>query len=99
GLLTMGIATRVVVSHGRHPMRLEAVLLRAWQVAALLVAALTRGAAEYASGAAREGLLGTAGLLWSAAWIAWAWAALPRIRYVAPAQQVVHIQSPASSSR
>lgn len=92
GLLTLGIATRVVVSHGRHPAAYERSLLRGWQVAALLLAAATRAAAESLPNH-RMLLLGVSGLLWTVAWIAWLWGALPLILRVAPAGVLIPVPS------
>ncbi len=90
GLLTMGIATRVVVSHGRHPIILERRLLPAWQVAAVLLAALARAWAEYPP-APRMELLGVSGVVWTLAWIGWMRGALPLIVRVTPAGGLTNI--------
>lgn len=90
GLLTIGIATRVVVSHGRHVAAYEKSLLRGWQVVALLLAATARAAAE-SFPAAGAPLLGVSGLLWSVAWSMWLWGAIPLIVRVRPATQLISI--------
>ncbi len=90
GLLTLGIATRVVVSHGRHPSAQERSLLRGWQVAALLLAAATRAAAESLP-IYRAPLLGVSGLLWTVAWVAWLWGALPLILRIAHAGVLIPV--------
>lgn len=92
GLLTIGIATRVVVSHGRHPAAHERSLLRGWQVSALLLAAATRAAAETLP-AYRAPLLGASGLLWTVAWMAWLWGAQPLIMRIAPAGGTIPVSA------
>lgn len=93
GLLTIGIATRVVVSHGRHPGAFEGSLLRGWQVAALLLSAASRAAAESFPDH-RMALLGSSGLLWTVTWSAWVWGALPLIVRVRPASELIAISTP-----
>jgi uncharacterized protein involved in response to NO len=69
GLLTLGIATRVIVSHGGHPLALEARALGPGIAVAVLVALALRLAAE-AIPARMVPLLGWSGAAWV---IAWAW--------------------------
>lgn len=78
GLLTMGIGTRVVVSHGKHPPQLDRMLLTAPVIGFVIAAALGRAAAEFLP-AWRMPLLGAAGTAWTIAWAAWAWRALPLV--------------------
>ena len=80
-LLTLGIGTRVVVAHGRHPIAEERVTLTPPVVAAMLVALLLRLAAEWLPARAAL-LLGASGGAWMLGWIVWAWRALPRIARV-----------------
>lgn len=82
-LLTLGIATRVVVSHGGHPMTDEAVVLSRLAVGALLLATLVRtlGPALDPGHATLQHVL-AAGLAVVAlgAWLAGAWPRLLRMR-------------------
>lgn len=78
GLLTMGIGTRVVVSHGKHPPNLDRRLLNAPVIVLVIAAALLRVASEFVP-AWRMPLLGAAGTAWTIAWAAWAWRAMPLI--------------------
>ena len=84
GLLTLGIGTRVVVAHGRHPLADEGRTLTPWVVAAIALALLARLAAEWVP-AGSTLLLATSGTLWVVGWSLWALAAWPRIRRVAAA--------------
>jgi len=88
GLLTIGIATRVVVSHGRHRASFESTLLRGWQVGALLLAAALRAAAEFIP-SERVMLLGASGGMWTLVWIVWVCGAIPLIVRVMPAPRLV----------
>lgn len=78
GLLTMGIATRVVVTHGGWPQQEEARLLHPMSWVALTFALAARVAAELVPAHATE-LWATSGALWSLAWLGWAARAVPRI--------------------
>lgn len=78
GLLTVGIGTRVVVSHGKHPPQLDRRLVSAPLIALLVVAALLRAGAEFAI-AWRMALFGAAGAAWVIAWAVWAWRAMPLV--------------------
>jgi len=81
GLLTLGIATRVVVRHGNHPLAAEGRVLRAGVVAALGLALVARVAAE--SGPTRFlTLLGVSGAMWIVAWMTWGMGAAGYIRRV-----------------
>jgi uncharacterized protein involved in response to NO len=84
GLLTMGIATRVVVTHGGYSLAREKLLLPPPVAIAVLGALAARLAAEVLlgrSGRAYVGALGVSGGLWVAAWAWWAWRAVgPLVR-------------------
>jgi uncharacterized protein involved in response to NO len=75
-LLTMGIGTRVLVSHGRHPLEIERRALDPWVLALLSGAIVLRIAAEALPARATHWLAGS-GALWIAAWLLWAARALP----------------------
>jgi uncharacterized protein involved in response to NO len=78
GLLTIGIGTRVVVSHGRHPLDLERAALTPWVMAALGVALAARLGAEIQPGVAAT-WLAVSGIAWWLAWGAWGWRAIPAL--------------------
>jgi len=80
-LLTLAIATRVVVSHGGHARREERVLLTVVGVAALLAAALVRAlgpALDPEHTGAHHALAAVLGSLALATWLRGAW---PRVRW------------------
>jgi uncharacterized protein involved in response to NO len=77
GLLTLGIATRVVVGHGRYPMSDEERVLSWAVVGAAALAVAVRFAGEPLG--QRFLWLGAAALLWTVAWLGWAAGAFPRI--------------------
>jgi uncharacterized protein involved in response to NO len=79
GLLTLAIATRVVVSHGGHEMREEGLVLGAGVVAGVGLALVLRLASDGASAAALRGDA-LAALAWATAWGLWLAAAWPRVR-------------------
>ena len=82
-LLTLGIASRVVVSHGGHPMPEESRLLSGLALGALSLAALTRAlgpAFDPAHAIAVHALAATFGTLAFMAWFAAAWPRLRRTR-------------------
>jgi uncharacterized protein involved in response to NO len=81
GLLTMGVGTRVVVMHGGHGAGDERVVFGAGVAVALAGALAARIAAELVPAGAPL-LLAASAVLWSIAWTAWAWRALPRIRRI-----------------
>lgn len=82
--ITLGIGTRVVVAHGRHPIADERRVLSPPVVALVGLALVARLAAEgWPAGAPH--LYATSGAAWVLAWVAWATRALPRITNVAPA--------------
>jgi uncharacterized protein involved in response to NO len=76
GLLTLGIGTRVLVSHGRHPLELERAALTPWVIAALAAALATRLAAEWMPGASAA-WLASSGAAWWLAWGLWGVRAVP----------------------
>lgn len=78
GLLTLGIATRVVVAHGGHAMEWERRVLTPWAAGALALALVARVAGEFLPRAYFV-LLGASGVAWSAGWLLWAWRAGPLI--------------------
>jgi uncharacterized protein involved in response to NO len=78
GLLTMGIATRVIVAHGGWPQQDETRLLHPISLFALVASLGFRVAAELATAPASF-LWAASGILWSLAWIWWATGAVPRI--------------------
>lgn len=80
GLLTLAIATRVVVSHGGHEMREEGQVLGTGVLVLLalaLVARLMGGDVD----PTRSHALAGAAALWCAAWGGWLAGALPRVRH------------------
>lgn len=89
GLITFGIATRVVVSHGRHGLAAEPVILSRPVVLALALAVLLRAIAEWSPANLIAALWGVSGLLWAVAWGLWGAGALPRI------VRVVEVETPA----
>lgn len=80
GLLTLAIATRVVVSHGGHEMHEEARVLGAAVLAAVGLAMILRLAA---TGASPDDLRrdAMAALAWALGWAWWLAAAWPRVRH------------------
>lgn len=80
GLLTLAIATRVVVSHGGHEMREEGRVLGPAAVAAVALALVLRVAGDGASPEAlrRDGLAAAAWIFAWGWWLAFAW---PRVRH------------------
>jgi hypothetical protein len=82
GFLTLGIATRVVVRHGGHPLALESRVIGTAILALLGGALLVRVAAEApdpASGV-RAALLAVAAGVWVGGWALWATRAIPLVR-------------------
>ena len=94
GLLTLGIATRVVVAHGGHPHELERRLLGPWAAGGVALALIARVAGELLP-ASYFALLTLSALLWSGGWLAWAWRALPLI--AAPRRAAVAAAPPDGS--
>ena len=81
GLLTLGIGTRVVVSHGRQPLTNEGRLLAVPVLSAVGLALVLRAFAALAPRIMVAALAASAAL-WSIAWVLWAVQAVPGI--VAP---------------
>jgi uncharacterized protein involved in response to NO len=79
GLLTLGIGTRVVVSHGKHPQSDEPRLYSALVVGAILLAVALRYAAEWVPVRGVAHALATSAALWIVAWIAWTIGALAKV--------------------
>jgi uncharacterized protein involved in response to NO len=79
GLLTLGIGTRVVVSHGGHGLADEARVLTRMTLAALGLALALRVIAELA-GAGMVHALAAAAACWIAAWALWLARAWSRVR-------------------
>lgn len=78
GLLTLGIATRVVVTHGGYPPSDERRVLNPGVVAAVVLALTLRVLSDLVpSGAAR--FYAASGTCWILGWGAWCWNAIPRI--------------------
>jgi uncharacterized protein involved in response to NO len=78
GLLTMGIGTRVIVAHGKHPLETERRALDPWVLGLLLLALVFRIRADLYPDRAVHALAGS-GLLWMLAWLVWAMRALPAL--------------------
>jgi len=79
GLLTMGIGTRVLVTHGGHGVEAEGAIVDPTVLAGLAIALVARIAAEYAG----EGMvtwLAVSGGAWCLAWAVWLARAWPRLR-------------------
>jgi uncharacterized protein involved in response to NO len=84
GLLTLGIATRVVVRHGGHRLNVEGTVLNPAVHAAIALALVARISAELNPARAAL-LLSVSGTSWTIGWGLWARGALPRIlRLAAP---------------
>ncbi len=79
GFLSAGIATRVVVRHGGHPLTEETKVLRPAVVLLLAVAVAARATAEAAAPEARLALLAASATAWIAAWLVWGLGAAPRL--------------------
>jgi uncharacterized protein involved in response to NO len=77
-VLTLGIGTRVLVSHGRHPLETERRALDPWVLGLVLGALTLRLVAEWQT-ATRMEWLAASGSLWIAAWLLWAARALPAL--------------------
>jgi uncharacterized protein involved in response to NO len=77
-LLTLGIATRVTVAHGRYPLSDEPRVLSPLILSVLGLTLIVRLAAEWWPGRSVL-LLGVSGTLWIVCWLQWAWNALPRL--------------------
>jgi uncharacterized protein involved in response to NO len=79
GLLTLGIATRVVVRHGGYPLHLESAVIGTAALVLLGLALLVRAFSEGLdpAGATKTWFLAAAAAAWMAAWGRWAWKAVP----------------------
>jgi uncharacterized protein involved in response to NO len=79
GFLTLGIATRVVVRHGGHPLAWESRVIGTVALVLLGAALLVRASAEGVdpAGSARVWLLAAAAAAWMGAWGRWAFQAVP----------------------
>ncbi len=82
GLLTLGIATRVVVTHGGYPRSDERRVLNLGVVAAVALALTLRVLSDFAPGMATR-LYAASGTCWILGWAAWCWNAVPRIARLA----------------
>lgn len=80
--ITLGIGTRVVVAHGRHPIADERRVLAPAVVTLVAVSLVARLAGEWWPAAAAHAFA-TSGVAWILGWILWATRALPRIVKVA----------------
>lgn len=81
GLLTLAVATRVVLAHGGHGITGENRIVAPWPAALIAVALAGRLAGEWMPAA-----LAWAALAWVLAWVVWGASAVPRIiRTAAPA--------------
>ncbi len=76
GLLTLGISTRVVVTHGKFPLQYERVILTPRVVTFALAALVLRVAGEFIPTYAIR-IYGIAGTFWALAWADWGWRAVP----------------------
>jgi uncharacterized protein involved in response to NO len=83
-LLTLGVSTRVVVSHGRHGLPTERAVLTPAVVAMLGLALALRLTAELVGGRPLR-LLAASATAWIVAWTLWAMGAVPRIVATRPA--------------
>ncbi len=80
GLLTLGIASRVVVSHGGHGLAAEHAVLTGPVVTLAILAVVTRVAAGWATGSGAIHAHAAAAALWILAWGLWLLAVVPRVR-------------------
>jgi len=78
GLLTLGIATRVVASHGGYGMPGEKQVLTAWVFGAAVFALVLRMGGEARPPIGPVHLV-TSGVLWALAWLLWARGAAPKL--------------------
>jgi uncharacterized protein involved in response to NO len=89
GCVTFGVGTRVVSSHGRHPITSEGRVLDGWVALGLAAALALRVAAEW-GGAHMVWLLGASGAAWALAWLAWLARALPLM--VRPSNELLQVK-------
>ena len=78
GLLTLGIGTRVVVTHGGHPISEERRLLTIPVLSGLLLALVLRLVAVVAPGSMMPALAASAAI-WMLTWALWAVRSIPKI--------------------
>jgi uncharacterized protein involved in response to NO len=90
-LLTLAIATRVVVAHGRHPLDDERRVLSPLAFGLLFAALVVRVGAEMAPAHATA-FLAASGTLWAAAWVLWALRAGPRIVHLREVESTVSLR-------
>lgn len=83
GLLILGIATRVVVTHGKYPLQYERSILRPHVVALALAGLALRLAGDFSPARALH-LYAGSGVFWTLAWIDWGWRAVPCMWQKAP---------------
>jgi uncharacterized protein involved in response to NO len=79
GLLTLAIATRVVVGHGRYPATDEGRVLSAWVVVGVALALALRVTSDWLPPPMQSHALATSAALWIIAWLAWSLGAMRRI--------------------
>lgn len=79
GLLTLAIASRVVISHGRRPASEEARLVRGPIVGLFAGALILRVVVDAIPGRAAPHALAAAAVLWISGWLWWTWGMLPRV--------------------
>ncbi|HEV8479262.1 MAG TPA: NnrS family protein [Candidatus Eisenbacteria bacterium] len=77
-LLTLGIATRVTVAHGRYPLTEEPRVLSPGILSVLGLTILVRLGAEWLPAHAVL-LMALSGTFWIATWALWAWNAFPKL--------------------
>lgn len=83
-LLTMGIGTRVLVSHGQHPLQIERRALDFWVLGLFLAAIAFRIGADLAPPDGAPHSLTASASCWLLAWTLWAVRAMPLVRPRAP---------------
>lgn len=76
GLLTLGISTRVVVTHGKFPLQYERLILTPRVIALALTALVLRVVGEFVPQLSTQ-FYGVGGTLWALAWIDWGWRSVP----------------------
>jgi uncharacterized protein involved in response to NO len=83
GLLILGIATRVVVTHGKYPLQYERSILRPHVVALVLTAIALRLVGDFLPAQSMR-FFAASGVAWTLAWIDWGWRAVPCMWRKAP---------------
>lgn len=89
-LLTMAVGTRVVVTHGKHPLALEMTLLSSWVLLGMMTALALRLVAEWFPGGYPAWLVASAAA-WLVTWTAWGLRVLAVLR--SPARGVRDAES------